>query len=205
MATAQDTLTTVLKLEGEAQHTAGLDRTAAAANRAAKAQKDLQDTSLALAATGAAVTGSLLAMTKAAGEYGRVVYDSGVLRTGMAGEQITGLKFAAQQAGVGFDTLLRSLNLMSRSAMAAQKGSGPVADAYKKLGVTVTDASGHLKPMHNLILEVAQGLSQMDNAAERGALSIPLLGRGGALMLPLMRLRKKQRKCLEKLRATLLP
>ena len=57
---------------------------------------------------------------------------------------------------------------------------------FRRLGVNVQDSDGELRPVNDLLVDVARGLTDMDNATERVAVSSTLMGRSGRRLLPMM-------------------
>jgi hypothetical protein len=88
---------------------------------------------------------------------------------------------------VSFDEVSQSMAILSRNSADAAKGMGPAALAFQVLGVSATDASGKLKNGDQLMLDVADGLSRVDSATERTALSMDIFGRGAAGLGPLLK------------------
>jgi len=138
-----------------------------------------------MTAVGGGIVGGLMAMTKQAATYGDEIAKASK-KTGMATEDISRLRYAAERSGVGFGGLESALARMARSASEAAGGAAMYSEAYDRLGVSVTDANGELKGGEQLFREVAEGLKNVDNATERAALAQEIFGRSGAQLLPLL-------------------
>lgn len=138
-----------------------------------------------MTAVGGGIVGGLMAMTKQAANYGDEIAKASK-KTGMATEDISRLRYAAERSGVGFGGLESALARMARSASEAAGGAEMYSEAYDRLGVSVTDANGELKGGEQLFREVAEGLKNVDNATERAALAQEIFGRSGAKLLPLL-------------------
>lgn len=138
-----------------------------------------------MTAVGGGIVGGLMAMTKQAATYGDEIAKASK-KTGMATEDISRLRYAAERSGVGFGGLESALARMARSASEAAGGAEMYSEAYDRLGVSVTDANGELKGGEQLFREVAEGLKNVDNATERAALAQEIFGRSGAQLLPLL-------------------
>ncbi len=108
------------------------------------------------------------------------------IRLGVTTNALQELNFAAEQTGATSADLENGLKFLSKNAVAAAGGSAELSAAYKKLGVNVKDSNGEIKSSEVLLGEVAEGLSKTDNASERTALAVKLLGRGGAALLPML-------------------
>ena len=139
----------------------------------------------AMTVAGGAIVGGLVASAKAAGDYGGQIFDA-TRKTGMSAESLTALKFAAEQSGVGFDMLQGAIARQARTANEAATGSKTAQEAYARLGVSVTDASGKMKDGNTLLLETADALKNIENPTQRSAMAMEVFGRSGAQMLPML-------------------
>lgn len=108
-------------------------------------------------------------------------------RLGVTAEALQRLQYAAAQVGVSEgDTIADLLGEISDRAAQAQIGSGEAADAFKALGVSVVDAAGNLKPVETLVLDIADGFSQLDSSVEKVSLASSLMGDEGRRLIPLL-------------------
>ncbi|NLH78373.1 MAG: phage tail tape measure protein, partial [Acidobacteria bacterium] len=112
--------------------------------------------------------------------------DEMAVKTGVSVEMLTSLELAAKQNGVSMDQLATSIRMMYRSMNEAAEGTKKSADAYKRLGVNVRDASGKLKSGNEAFLEVADAVAKIQNPAERSAMAMKVFGRAGSEMLPML-------------------
>ena len=134
---------------------------------------------------GAMIVGSLGAVAGIAIRAGADIAESAT-KMGLSVEEYTKLKFAAEQSGTSVQTLAMCMGRLSRAAQEANQNGGASADAFKALGVEVTDASGQLKGQHELLLETADAMSKIENPTQRSALAMQLMGRGGRELLPML-------------------
>lgn len=107
-------------------------------------------------------------------------------QAGVATEAFSGLQFAAKQSGVGASELASGLGKLSKSIRDASQGAAKQADAFAQLGISVTDAAGNLKSADAVLLEIAAAFETMPDGAEKTALSMDLIGKSGAKMIPLL-------------------
>lgn len=111
-----------------------------------------------------------------------------------ASAQVAGVstKFYQEQAyaistlGLDADELRDVLLDMSDKAYDAANGSKEQAETFAALGVSVRDASGKLKPMETLYLDVADALQKMGEGTTRTGLASKILGEQGARLLPVL-------------------
>jgi lambda family phage tail tape measure protein len=132
-----------------------------------------------------AVVGAVDALTIKSAESAAQLYQMS-LKTGVSVETLSVLGFAAKETGVSTETLAKSLELMNKSAYAAEIAPAGATNAYTRLGITVTDAAGHLKDSSALFDEVIAKLANLQNAGERIALTKAIFGRGGVELTPLI-------------------
>lgn len=107
-------------------------------------------------------------------------------RLNTTAEGLQALRFAAQNANVSTSSLESSLQSLTRRAASAAEGTGPAADAYKSLGISVTDAAGMLKSSDVLLGEIADAFNSLEDPAMRSALAFQLMNRTGTALLPML-------------------
>jgi len=136
----------------------------------------------AFAAVGAAVAH---AVTNALGEITQMSRLSQSI--GVPIEQLQMLKHAAEQSGVSLQTLGQGFKDLAQkmNEAAGDKASGP-ARAFTALGVSITDASGRLKSSEQVMLDVAQKFSGLQDGANKTALAVHMFGESGAQLIPFL-------------------
>jgi hypothetical protein len=107
-------------------------------------------------------------------------------KTGLTVEQVSALRIASDQTGTSLDMLARGMGLLARGASDMAKDSSPGYQALQKLGISATDAAGHLRPTHALMLEIAQAFSKMEDGGNKSALAMSLFGRSGRELIPFL-------------------
>jgi hypothetical protein len=106
---------------------------------------------------------------------------------GIPVEELQKLKHAADLSGVSFESLQTSVARLSRAmAEAAAGGGGAAAKAFEEIGVAVTNADGSLRTSSEVMSDVAEKFSQMDDGAQKTALAMQIFGRAGASMIPML-------------------
>lgn len=106
-------------------------------------------------------------------------------RVGVPVEAMSGLKYAAEQSGVGVDLLETSLTMLSKKMDDAASGGGS-AKVFDELGISVTDAGGKMRATEDVLADVSDALAKMPPGAGRTAAAMKLLGKSGAGMLPML-------------------
>lgn len=107
-------------------------------------------------------------------------------RLGLTAERLQELQAAAASVGVSDRETMADLlgEIADRAAQAAQ-GSGEAEGAFKALGVAVLDAQGRLKPVDQLLYEVADGFAGLESGVEKVSLASSLFGDEGRKLIPL--------------------
>ncbi|ABZ85478.1 conserved hypothetical protein [Heliomicrobium modesticaldum Ice1] len=142
----------------------------------------------AFVAVGTAAVGAAKAlgdMTVGASQYADDILTMSTV-TGMSTESLQAYKYAAELVDVSLDTLTGSMAKNVKSMSAARDGTGTVADAYKMLGVSVTDANGQLRDSQTVYWEAIDALGKVSNETERDALAMQLFGKSARDLNPLI-------------------
>ena len=138
------------------------------------------------AAAGAAALGiSALGLAAHAAEGAAKMYEL-AQSTGVAVPTLSGLSFAAKAVGVDMETLATGLERMSKSAFAAATAPAGATNAYSRLGISVRDAAGNIRPAEDLFLDLAHKFSDMPDGVEKTAAAMQIFGRGGAALIPVL-------------------
>jgi hypothetical protein len=107
--------------------------------------------------------------------------------SGVPIEQLSQLKFAAEISGVSIEALGKSLAVLSKNMSdAATNAKGEAARAFAAMGISVKDASGHLKNAQQVLDEVATKFKGYQDGAAKSALATAIFGRAGASLIPLL-------------------
>lgn len=123
-------------------------------------------------------------MVKSVAEVGDAANKSSQ-KLGLSVEAIQELGYAAKLSDISQESLEGSLRKLSRSLDEVyQTGSGPAADALKRLGINVKDLKGETVDAN---LEViADAFARMPDGVEKSALAMKLFGRSGTEMIPFL-------------------
>lgn len=93
---------------------------------------------------------------------------------------------AAQLVDVDVNTIAKSHQKLTKQMSSAQDGTGKSAEAFKQLGVDITNADGSLRDSDTVWQETIAALGQMENETERDALAMQLMGKNAAELNPLI-------------------
>lgn len=109
-------------------------------------------------------------------------------RLGISKAAVQELGFAAKISEADIGTLETGLKFLQQNSSQAAKGSKSDAKAFKDLGVTIKDSSGHVKNADVLFEEVADAINKLPTDAAKTAAAMQLFGRSGAQLLPMLKL-----------------
>lgn len=142
----------------------------------------------ALAAIGTAAVGAgkaLVDMSVNSAAYADEILTASTV-TGMSTDSLQAYKYAAELVDVSLDTLTGSMARNVRSMSSARKGTGEIADAYRRLGISVTDANGNLRDSETVYWETIDALGKVSNETERDALAMQIFGKSAQELNPLI-------------------
>ena len=93
---------------------------------------------------------------------------------------------AADLVDVSTEDIAKSHIKLEKQMMSASKGTGASAEAFAKLGVSVTNADGSLRDGDAVWQDTIKALGSMENETERDALAMQLMGKSAASLNPLI-------------------
>lgn len=137
------------------------------------------------AATAAAAGTAVAALTvKAAGAADDINTLSA--QTGLSAEQIQKFQFATDVIDVPLETLTGSMAKLTKNMSSAQGGTGSAAEAFKTLGVSVTDSNGQLRNNQDVMNDAITALGGIENSTQRDALAMKIFGKSAQDLNPLI-------------------
>ena len=138
----------------------------------AKATDDLANKTAALSAASAA---GLAALAGSAVQAGKTADDLNTLskQTGFTTAELQKMKYASDLIDVSMEDMTGSIQKLVK-----QMASG--SDAFKTLGVSVTDETGQLRNATEVWYETLEALSQVENETQRDALAMEIFGKSAA-------------------------
>lgn len=134
---------------------------------------------------GAAVVGVLGTMAYKAGQAADDLNTMSKIY-GISTQDLQKYKLAADQVDVSVETIAKSHVRLEKQMYSAKKGTGTAAEAFKALGVEITNADGSLKDGDAIWQQTIAALGQMENETERDALAMQLMGKSAAELNPLI-------------------
>jgi len=140
---------------------------------------------VAIGATTAAVTAATAAATAAA-KYGDESIKT-AQKIGMQTEAWQRLAYAGKMSGVESEALAGSLKIFNKNLFdAAHGGSKELSRALKDLGVSITDATGQMRPSEDVLKDLSDVFASVDDSAAKTKLAMLAFGKSGADMIPFL-------------------
>ena len=106
--------------------------------------------------------------------------------TSMATDTLQELDYMSGLVDVDVNTVAGSMKKLTKNMDSARDGSGSAADAFKTLGVSVTDSNGELRKSEDVFFDAIEALVKIENEAERYAVSMSLFGKSATDLNPLI-------------------
>lgn len=106
--------------------------------------------------------------------------------TGLSTDALQEYSFMAELVDTDVSTITGSLAKLTKNMDSAKDGSGSSAEAFKQLGISVTDANGNLRNSDEVFGEVINALGEMDNETEKNALAMNIFGKSAMELNPLI-------------------
>ena len=113
---------------------------------------------LAMGAAAVASAGVLYKMAKSVADAGDKAAKTAD-KLGVQIEALQELRYAAELSGVAQANFDTGLQRMTRRAAEAAQGTGVAKDAFKELGVVLTDSEGRVRRSEDLLADIAEGMA----------------------------------------------
>lgn len=105
-------------------------------------------------------------------------------QTGLSTTQLQGLDYASKF--LDFDGLDQALVKITQSMGKASEGAEAQAEAFGKLGISITDENGQLRDNYDVMLEAIDALGKIENDTERDIIANELFGKSYTELKPLI-------------------
>jgi len=137
------------------------------------------------ARAGAATVGGLAALVDRSLSAADAIGET-ASKIGIGVEALQELRFAASLAGVEQQTLDMALQRFVRRVAEAANGTGEAKDALAQMGIELRDQSGNLRRSEDLLGEVADAFTSIEDPAERVRLAFKLFDSEGVALVNLL-------------------
>ncbi|MGE5608024.1 MAG: phage tail tape measure protein, partial [Bacillota bacterium] len=98
-------------------------------------------------------------------------------------ESLTALAKVASLNGAGISEVADAFKFLGKSMAEAAGGNQDTLAAFGRLGVSIADGAGNLRPLEEVLLDVGEALRNLPDGAQRTAAAMDLLGRGGGSLI----------------------
>ena len=107
-------------------------------------------------------------------------------QTGLSVAVLSDMQREAQITGVSMGSVGEVAAKLGRAMWNAQEGLKSSKDAFKAMGVAVTDAHGRLRSSDAVLMDVAKSFVHMQTGAAKSAIAMQLFGRSGSELIPML-------------------
>jgi hypothetical protein len=136
-------------------------------------------------AAGVGIAGALVAAAEKAADYALEI-GRGSLRTGIAAEDMSRLRYAADITRTSYDSLVTGLTRFASTIDKARDPTSQQAQAFHRMGIGQAEIESGSKNMLPLLYRVSDAFYGQMTATERTAMSRELFSRGGAEMIAML-------------------
>lgn len=108
-------------------------------------------------------------------------------KLGIAVEDLSAYQYAAKLSDVSNEQLTGGLAKLAKTMQdAASNKTGEAANAFRALGISVTDAAGNLRPLNTVLDEVSARFEETQDGTNKTAMAMALFGRSGTELVPML-------------------
>lgn len=114
-------------------------------------------------------------------------FDDAAERTGASVESLSSIFNTLAPTGVTLDQITGASEKLVKAMIGADKETGKAAEAFDALGIKTRDAAGNLRPVDQVLQDVANSLNKYEDGSNKTAIAQALLGKSGGEYLPLLK------------------
>lgn len=119
------------------------------------------------------------------GNYAERMLQASV-RTGLTTEEVEQFGNAAKLSGMSIDDFETATRGLARTLDVTSTEGKAGREALRQLGVEAYEASGRLRPMGQIWLDLADAVAKIDDPAKRATVAMDLFKRSGVNLLPML-------------------
>ena len=108
------------------------------------------------------------------------------IQTGIAANTLQAYVNAGKLAGVSQETIEKGLRRLAQSMREADQGVATYKDAFDDLGISVKNTNGTLKTNQQVLGEISDKFTQMEDGVTKSAIAMEIFGRSGSNMVNLL-------------------
>lgn len=141
----------------------------------------------ALSAIGAGLSIGAIASQFGAAVNALAALDDAAESTGASVEGLSSLLNTLAPTGVTLDQIADAAGKLTKSMAGAGEDGSKAAEAFKAIGVATQDAAGNLRPVDDVMVDVARSLAQFEDGTNKVVIAQALFGKSGAALLPMLK------------------
>ncbi len=145
----------------------------------------LEKTGKTLTIAGGAITAALTGMVYATIKAGEEINNLSA-RYGLATEVLSGYKLAAAQNETSLQGLAVGFKFLAKNIDEAKNGNKDSIKAFRELGISLKDTHGKAKPMNDILLDIADRFSAMENNEQKAIIATQIFGKSGNELIPFL-------------------
>jgi hypothetical protein len=107
-------------------------------------------------------------------------------RIGVNVEKLQELQHAASMSGAGAEQLEQGLRFLNRRLGESAAGEEAASKALASIGIAASTSEGRLRPMEDVLGDVADKIKAAESPAERTRIAIEAFGREGTTLIPML-------------------
>jgi len=135
-----------------------------------------------LAAGALAVGGAMWTAAEKTARYAEEIED-GTDKTGLSAEKMSELRFAAEQTGLQYGSLISSLVKFERIVVEAASSGEAYRQTFGRMGISQAEVKRGTENILPLLMRTADAFKSHGSTVEKAAMSQALFSRGGAELL----------------------
>ena len=113
--------------------------------------------------------------------------DKASIRLGIGAERLQSLQYAAKMSGATAEDMNSALGKLNENiAKAAADKNKELASLFKKLGISLRDANGHVRTAADVLPEFADAIQRNTNSSVRARMAIAAFGEAGQKLIPML-------------------
>lgn len=132
-----------------------------------------------------AAGGAFVALAKKSLDFASAIGET-AQQIGITTRDLQVYRYIATQTGLAQEEMEAGLRKLTVSLGQAALGARAQGEAFAALGISVRDASGHVKTAGQILPEIADRLEGISDPAQRAAAEVALFGRAGQKLDPVL-------------------
>jgi len=105
---------------------------------------------------------------------------------GITTTELQSFRHAAGLSGASAEDASNSLRYLQKNLQDAATGGSTTSEMFDIMGISAKTADGAVRNVNDVLPEIAQHFKESENASEKTAIAMTLLGRSGTKLIPLL-------------------